>query len=238
MKTTIAPAPHQWTVILEYSKGVITLAAALLSATVAFSGKILGEGHTLASRWMVFTWLMLLATIVFGLLAAASLSNHLAEIEASGDTGGASATGGDGAAAGGEPAEAATPAAGGGRVEAAATAPVPGAGATERKRRGNNWWCIMYANLAFFALAMSAVGFLVLGLLQTRPPPRDRSHATVVRKTIAFLDSVRPIGRWMAESWYSLPPDTFVVTLTTGSDTTFAYLRSSDDAVVKLVDRQ
>jgi hypothetical protein len=79
---TTDAAPNPWAVINDYSKTVVTLASALLAATVTFSGQIIGSGLTFWQAIVLFSiWICLLGTIVFGVLAQAFLTRFLRGID-------------------------------------------------------------------------------------------------------------------------------------------------------------
>lgn len=63
-------APNSWSAILEYSKGVVTLAVALLGVSVTFSDKLVLDRSDGRFWLLVVTWLFLVLTIIFGVVAS------------------------------------------------------------------------------------------------------------------------------------------------------------------------
>ena len=70
--------PSAWEIIHEYTKTIITLSTAILAFTITFSEKLTGSNPVASIKWLIgITWSLLVLAIIFGLLSAASLSNHL-----------------------------------------------------------------------------------------------------------------------------------------------------------------
>jgi hypothetical protein len=64
-RVTPEPPPNYWSVIVDYSKAVITLAAGLLGVTVTFANNILGSTSTITQVWwLVGSWLLLLVAVL------------------------------------------------------------------------------------------------------------------------------------------------------------------------------
>jgi hypothetical protein len=64
--------PNQWTVLIDYLKTTITLAAGLLGVTVTFAGQILASAPSLFQRVSLATsWAFLLACILCAVLGVA-----------------------------------------------------------------------------------------------------------------------------------------------------------------------
>jgi hypothetical protein len=73
-----AEPPNPWSVIVDYSKAIITLAAGLLGVTVTFADRILGSTATTTQVWgLVVSWAFLLVAVLSGVLAAAFCINQL-----------------------------------------------------------------------------------------------------------------------------------------------------------------
>jgi hypothetical protein len=70
--------PNQWEAILDYSKGVVALALALLSVTVTFADKVLIDGSEgLKLGLVIASWSLLLGTIIFGVVASVFTIQYL-----------------------------------------------------------------------------------------------------------------------------------------------------------------
>jgi hypothetical protein len=80
----VGDLPNRWNVLNEYSKTIITLSSALLALTVTFSDKLVSVSATTYSRYFIaVSWILLLVSIIFGLLVAASVYNYLKKKETS-----------------------------------------------------------------------------------------------------------------------------------------------------------
>lgn len=74
--------PNRWSVLTDFSKTVITLASALLAATITFSGQLLaGLGGTCWVHAIRASWVCLILAILAALVAAGQAYTYLFERE-------------------------------------------------------------------------------------------------------------------------------------------------------------
>jgi len=70
--------PSPWEIIQDYTKTVITLATAILAFTITFATKLTGPAPDFYMKLLIaLTWSVLVLAIIFGLWAAARLTNFL-----------------------------------------------------------------------------------------------------------------------------------------------------------------
>jgi len=139
-------APSAWTVINEYSKTIIAVAAGFLALTVTFCGQLLhpfSRGYPLWS--LLACWILLVLVIASSLLSAAFLSNYL-------------------------------------------------------RNKGNPNLCIFFCNVAFFALFLAALFFLIFAISAVRIKNRLTGPSEAVTKSLSFVernDPLKSVDWWL-----------------------------------------
>ncbi len=75
----MAPDPSPWSIVLDYSKTVITVATGLLTFTGTFSSKLYDGAHPPCT--LIAAWVLLLLSIAFSLYAIGRLTGYLMQKE-------------------------------------------------------------------------------------------------------------------------------------------------------------
>jgi hypothetical protein len=171
--------PNKWSLLNDYSKTVVTLASALLAATVTFADKLLllSSGSGIARYALYCIWVFLFLSIASALYVIGRIHRHLRDQDTTFEEDSATEEGGTREES--DATEAGSTAKEGSATEDSSATEDGDTGGKGGGTPSSFWhlppyrdherWARLGANVSYYCVAIVAVSFLILGVASRNP---------------------------------------------------------------------
>jgi hypothetical protein len=204
---SLSPPPSSWEILQDFTKTAATLASGLLVLTVTFAEKVLGNGTSPETKYLLWTWVLLIMAILFSILSTASLRNYLIDKEAT------------------DPVTLSDKEKTGKTDEQKAIALQKKEEKSAQKTRRRRKRAAGFANACFFCLLLAGCGFVVVGRARLGRP--ETKPEMVVKDLKGAMQAFGYTGASQLRSYRTGKNDTITLQFVQRVDTFYAVVDGS-----------